>query len=214
MPPTQARPLTPNLLVEIYYFLNLASPVDLVFWSVILVGFFSLARISNLVKTKNTDFQLKRAHIKIHRDVMLLTFTRTKTLQFGEKLLEIPLVAIPQSILCPVSAVKRMLSVIPAPQQASAFLLPQKNGNIPYSYSRFQKKLKSVISKTGRNPRLFSSHSMRRGGASAAFQAGVPLNIIQTQGDWAGDSYLRYIALPQADRLSLAESMAQFVQED
>ena len=116
----------------------------------------------------------------------------------------------PDSILCPVRAYKRMLEAIPAPKDSSAFVIPVNRRLTDFTYSRFQKCLKSLITLTGRNPRLYSSHSMRRGGATSAFMAGVPTKVIQTQGDWASDSYLRYIKLPASERLELAEKLAEF----
>ena len=201
VPPTQAYPLTPQILAEIHDLLSFDSPLDLVFWSVLLTGFYSLARISNLVKTNKNNFQLSRKQVFLGKNLMLLIFTKTKTIQFGQRALKIPLVAQPDSILCPVRAYKRMLEDIPAPKDSSAFVIPVNRRLTDFTYSRFQKRLKSLITLTGRNPRLYSSHSMRRGGATTAFMAGVPTKVIQTQGDWATDSYLRYIKLPASERL-------------
>ena len=127
---------------------------------------------------------------------MLLIFTKTKMIQFGERALKVPLVAIPGSPLCPVSAYQQMVSTIPAPDTAAAFSHVVAGELKPYTYSKFQKKLKSAITAIGKDPRLYSSHSMRRGGATSAFEAGVQTSVIQTQGDWATDTYLRYVRMP------------------
>ena len=209
-PPTQAYPLTPRILTEIRGLLNFNSVLDVVFWSVLLMGFYSLARISNLVKTNKNSFQPSRRQVMLGEKLMLLTFTKTKTIQFGQRALKIPIMVQPDSPLCPVQAYKLMLEVIPAPKDSPAFVLPSKGSLIPFTYSHFQTRLKDLIAQTGRNPKLYSSHSMRRGGATTAFMAGVPLSVIQLQGDWATDSYLRYIKLPAAERLELAEKLADF----
>ena len=73
---------------------------------------------------------------------MLLVFTKTKTIQFGERALKVPLVAIPGSPLCPVSAYQQMVSTIPAPDTAAAFSHVVAGELKPYTYSKFQKKLK------------------------------------------------------------------------
>lgn len=206
-PPNQAHPLTIELLHEIHAILDFSVSADLVFWSIILLGFFTFARISNLVKTTHNEFQIKRGHVKVDSHMLLLVFTKTKTLQLGNKVLKIPVLSIPSSNLCPVVAYKSMISRIPAPLESPAFVIPKGGTLAPYTYNRFEQKLKNTIAATGRNPRLFSSHSMRRGGASSAFQAGVPTELIQTQGDWASDAYLRYITVSESDRLQVAQAL-------
>ena len=47
-----------------------------------------------------------------------------------------------------------------------------------------------------------TSHSLRAGGATNAFLAGVPSEIIKILGNWKSDCYLRYIRLPEQARLA------------
>jgi hypothetical protein len=46
---------------------------------------------------------------------------RSKTIQFGERLLIIPIVAIPGSSLCPVKAYLNMVKLVPAVNDAPAY---------------------------------------------------------------------------------------------
>ena len=39
----------------------------------------------------------------------------------------------------------------------------------------------------------FTGHSFHRGGASWAFQSGIPGELIQVCGDWVSDAYKRYL---------------------
>ena len=55
---------------------------------------------------------------------------------------------------------------------------------------------------------ITTGHSFRRGGATWAFQAGIPGELIQICGDWASDAYKRYLEFSMDDKLNLA---AQFV---
>ena len=50
----------------------------------------------------------------------------------------------------------------------------------------------------------FTGHSFRRGGASWAFQAGVPGELIQVCGDWASDAYKKYLEFSMQNKLDLA----------
>ena len=49
------------------------------------------------------------------------------------------------------------------------------------------------------DPADFSGHSLRRGGATFAFQCGIPSELIKLQGDWRSDAYMLYLTLPLAD---------------
>ena len=54
------------------------------------------------------------------------------------------------------------------------------------------------------DPHAFTGHSFRRGGASWAFQAGVPGELIQVCGDWASDAYKKYLEFSMQSRINLA----------
>ena len=49
----------------------------------------------------------------------------------------------------------------------------------------------------------FAGHSFRRGGASLAFQSGVPVEFIKMLGDWKSDSVLLYVTVPLQYRLNV-----------
>ena len=59
--------------------------------------------------------------------------------------------------------------------------------------------------------RRFSGHSLRRGGATFAFQCGIPSELIKLQGDWRSDAYMLYLSLPLADRLVLSNIVSDHV---
>ena len=113
--PRQAQPLSTDILLAIHPTLNSLLPNNVVFWCILIVDFFLFARISNLVKTGYTEFHIKRGQVIWSERLMLLNFTRTKTLQYCEKVLKIPVLANPSSKLCQVSAYKDMVRTIPAP---------------------------------------------------------------------------------------------------
>lgn len=53
--------------------------------------------------------------------------------------------------------------------------------------------LKKLCNSTGTDSQNFSSHCFRRGGASWAFHAWVPVELIQLQGDWTSDCFKKYL---------------------
>ena len=160
------------MLSDIHKGLEFSNLEDLVFWSILLTGFFSFARVSNLIQANVNDFHLRRSQVKITGEVMLLVFPITKTIQFGERVLKLPLVAIAGSPLCPVSAYQRIIAAIPAPAGAAAFSYLKSGMLKPYTYAKFQRKLKDSVWKLGKNLRLYSSHSMRREGHQQCLRQG------------------------------------------
>ena len=112
------------------------------------------------------------------------------------------------SCLCPVTAYKNILSLIPAQDSDPVFCINSDKGRlIPITYSKFQKKLKYMISKTGRNCNLFSSHSLCRGGCSWAFKSHVNSELIQHHGDWLSDAYKQYLSYDFEQKLSVSQLM-------
>ena len=132
----------------------------------------------------------------------------SKTIQFGERILQIPLISISGSILCPVAAFKAMCRKIKAKSDAPLFSLT--HGRY-VTYSKFQSKFKGLITKLSLNPDLYSSHSFRRSGATFAFKSGVSSELIQLQGDWKSDAYKRCLSFSLDDKLSVALKMKQHV---
>ena len=140
--------------------------------------------VPNSVEDFDPSKQLIRQDVKVFQDVLVVLIKWSKTNQFGSRLLQVPLVAIPESVLCPVLAFKNMIRDTPASVHDPAFVRRTDKGRIkPLLYKHLQEKIKNLISKSGRDPQLYSSHSFRRGGCTWAFKAGVPTDRIQHHGD-------------------------------
>ena len=63
--------------------------------------------------------------------------------------------------------------------------------------------IKHLASLISLEPQEFSGHSLPRGDATFTFQCGIPVELINLQGDWRSDAYMLYLLLPLADRLVL-----------
>ena len=46
-------------------------------------------------------------------------------------------------------------------------------------------------------------------GASLAFKAKIPIELIKIQGDWASDAYLAYLAIPLEQRIQVASRLSK-----
>ena len=58
---------------------------------------------------------------------------------------------------------------------------------VPVIYPLFRSTLRKFINCIGKNPKQFSTHSLRRGGASWAFSSEIPSELIHLYGDWKSD---------------------------
>lgn len=209
--PFQACPVTPQLLRDLSRVLDFTDKVDITFYCLCLFLFFIFARRSQFVPDSGSKKELfklvRRSDVKLVNGLLYVMFRWTKTLQAGGRVVVIPLAPVRGSILCPVSAYFRMISLIPAPSSSPLFVFPPSLQ--PMSYKSFQSVFRSLVGRTGRDPTLYSSHSFRRGGASFAYSIGVPGELIQAQGDWVSDCYKRYLHLDLDQRKRVSESMAQ-----
>ena len=210
--PKRASPMSLQLLSTFSTWLQLDDPVHATFWSLFLVAFFSMSRKSNLVLSQSSTVSpnyIKRKHVHFHVNSVTLDFTWSKTNQFGSRVHKVPLVAIPNSVLCPVQALVNMLSLVPAGPEQALFLVPaSKSKLIPVTYLNFQSFLKSLVKLVGLNPSDFSTHSFRRGGATHAFASSVPSELIKSHGDWSSDAYLVYLEFSFSQKLSVSKAMA------
>ena len=186
-----------------------------VHWTVYSCGlllFFTMARLGSVLPTSQdtkTKY-LTRDCINFSTEGMLITLLHTKTIQFGLRRLHIPLVKL-ELILCPVSAYRKCLSFLKSPQRSAFRYRDTKSGGYSnLNKSLFIKIFREVLQSAGEeDPAGFTGHSFRRGGASWAFQSGIPGELIQVCGDWVSDAYKRYLEFSTKNKLEIAQKFAR-----
>ncbi len=208
----KAAPMTPEILLEFRKILDLNDPLDATYWALFLVSYFLLIRASNVTprsaKKFNVAKQLTRSDVLLGKKVAVIDIKWTKTLQSGEKVFNMPLVALQNAKLCPVWALQNMCRLVPAQQHSPAFCNPDGSA---ISYWQFLNKLKQLIRLTGRDPSVYSGHSFRRGGCTALFDANVRDTLIKLIGTWSSSCYLEYIAWPLKSRFRASFEFAKFM---
>ena len=215
--PKQKLPINFDILRGIHSQLNLTYSVDAAFWAICLVAFFGMFRKSHLLISKVGSFdsskQLTKADFSFFQGGVLVRVRWSKTIQFREKVVQIPLIAAPCSIFCPVSAIYRAFSFTPhVSNNSQAFQWVHSSLNIrPFTYGFFMTKLRTCLTKCGLQGMDFGSHSFRRGGASLAFQAGLPLEIIKILGDWKSNAVLLYLTVPLDIRIKATTLLSQHI---
>ena len=139
------------------------------------------SRKSNLVPVSVKKFdgskQLCRRDIDGNNSFIIVSFKWTKTIQVGSRVLRLPLAAISNSKCCPIQAYKCMCELNPFSAHSPAFAAFHRKPVVPITYKQVQLKLKSLIGQVGLNPKLFFSHSLRRGiFASQGLRFGSPFS--------------------------------------
>ena len=81
-----------------------------------------------------------------------------------------------------------------------------------YVCTTAEKKLRQLIIRSGRNASFYSSHSIRRGGASFAFKTNVASELIQQHGDLISDCYKEYLMYDFNQKLSVSRKMCSYIQ--
>ncbi len=207
------QPVTPDILLDIYQHLSLSNTTHVAFWAATVVSFFGFLRKSNLVppsaKTFDPSRHLARRDLQLSEDILTIRLRYTKTIQFGERQLTLPLVRVPGSPLCPVSAVSLMFQRVPAPPSAPAFVFPCGRALWTLTHTSFVGYLRHFLQLAGHSPRKYSGHSFRKGGATFAATCSVPDHMIKFHGDWRSAAFERYITLPLSTRTSVTRAMAQ-----
>lgn len=208
-------PITPLLLAKIHSVLNFSQSQDITFWAACLVAFFSFFRKSNLFPPSALLFDqnkhLARDNVSFCSSGALIKVSWSKTIQFGQRTLQIPLPHIPNSKFCPCCTLKLSLLLHnpPTSTPCSAFLYRQGQQLKLLSYNLFLSKLKNCLRQVGVNPLAYSGHSFRRGGASFALECGLAPELIKSQGDWASNAYQLYIDPSLSHRLQVARKLGE-----
>ena len=195
---TQKLPITDTVLRGILAVLNFYKPFDICFWAVCVVAFFSFFRKSNLLIQSSHKFDPSKhlclSDVQFRSTGAVLSVRWSKTIQFRQKVLYVPLPHIENSPFCPSSALMLCTSLVkPQTKHIPLFSFPSPHGIQPITYPVFLTHLRLCLRKMGLNPSLFSGHSFRCGGASFALPCGIPADWIRLQGDWASDAYQRYL---------------------
>lgn len=215
-PPKQMLPMTPEILLAIKQKLDMTLPSDLTFWCACMLGFYGFLRKASMfpksVTNPGTDCLLK-GDIEIRSNAhFVLKVRRTKTIQFGERILSLPFCASPGQVLCPVRAL--FASLIHVQNDPSAPLFSYKSASGDYTcwtQEAFVTRLRSILNSVGLNEANYSGHSFRRGGATLAFRLGLSISEIKLRGDWRSSAVEKYIVFSEAQECFVAQALANGV---
>lgn len=154
------------------FFFDLCIPLHAAMWALFLVAFFSFLCNSNLVvknmRSVSSVKVLRCSHLILTENTAFLRILATKTIQFAQRSLNIPLPVIPGSILCPVAALHTHLKLNQVPASAPLFSVRASDSESvqAITYPQFSRFLPRSLQAIGADPSEFSPsfHSFQRGG--------------------------------------------------
>ena len=185
-----------------------------VFKAIFLIAFFGFLRISNLAPHAGGAFDPTR-HLTI-QDIaffdthMTLCIKWSKTLQTRDR---VHILTLPRlkSILCPVRALKKAISVYKPTGNQPLFQIHSRRGWQVVLDSRIRKVLTKLNIKIGYSPHHFTFHTFRRSGATLAYNSHMPIQKIKYHGSWTSDCVWRYIQQDSAYSQDIAMSFAKLI---
>ena len=152
-PVSQKCPITPDVLYKIQTVLNLNLSLEATFWAACLVAFFSFFRKSNLLPPSVAAFDphphLRNCDVRLYPWGIILVVHWSKTIQYRNRTLLVPVPRIAHSSLCPWSAVThafKLAGVYQSPQNAvePAFTFRESHDLKTLTYSIFNSKRKQT----------------------------------------------------------------------
>ncbi|CAC5386532.1 unnamed protein product [Mytilus coruscus] len=134
-----ALPIAPSILLKIREESDFDDVNSYTYWCIFLFAFYLICRKSNLVGTVDDSSKcLHREDISVFKDYLLVEFHWSKTIQFGERVLEIPIIKNLSSPLCAFITFKAMCIKFPVAASSPAVLVLPSREIKPVSYNMLQ----------------------------------------------------------------------------
>lgn len=196
--PRQAAPLLPGHLLHMFSYLTHNSGHNS--WrAAVLCSFRGLLRKCQVTYS---DSCLLRKDFQFFKWGMVLCIRRSKTIQFQERVLEVPVARCPNESICAVHWTERHFRELPANPDDPAFRIPSTEGRSnPLTYAIYQDSLRLFAARAGLDPSSISSHSLRRGGCTYLAMCGATMEELRTRGDWKSDTVFTYLKTPLSERI-------------
>jgi integrase len=223
LPPRQKAPISIALLEECLHDLDFHDPADQALWGVLCLAVFFVLRRSEIVATTATTFRwfaLKASDIAVIDSAgtptaepklaaaVCIRLRGSKTNQRGSPVTRM-LTRPGHPNLCPVlgallliRARGNLTASIPA-----AVFLSRAQRPCCVTAARVAQVIQAAARRRGEDPRQFRTHSLRAGGATNMYRAGVDALTIQFHGRWASDAFKLYTRLCNESVATVTERM-------
>ena len=162
-------------------------------------GFFGYLRLSNIVPQTAAAFDKTRhttvGDVFLRNHGITVSLKWTKTRQAHQAFL-VPLPTLGSSTICPFRAWRlfnvatRGLSITP---DTLLLVTTHEPMGLTVTSSMLRAMLRKAIGITALEPMKYTPHSLRRGGATFSYHAGVPIEHIMRHGTWKSDTVHQYL---------------------
>ena len=200
----QATPITLEILKRILKVVNLQDQKQLACWVALVLGFHLFLRKNNVVP--DTEKELSSSHLRrmdfaFHDGLLMATIVQTKTIQFSERELQMPIIENKSLDICPVYWFLNLVNSVQAKPFYHAFSYYTGRHMRVLTAKVLLQQSRTWLTFIGENANEFTLHSLRRRVASYAFQKNLPALYIKMLGDWQSDAYIKYIDSALRDRI-------------
>ena len=208
-PKTKKEPVTKEMLARMVGSLSddpSLSDVRLV--ASALLAFAAFLRYDELAKLRCCDVAIKKDSMEVH-----IASSKTDQYRMGDRVL----IARTGNCTCPVLMMERYFERAQIDRESKQNLfrgiVSTKNGEHlrasgSISYTRMRELFLRKVEELGYDPKQFSLHSLRAGGASAAANAGVPDRLFKRHGRWKSETAKDgYVKDSVAAMMSVSESL-------
>ena len=194
----QAAPLLPRELLRLFSVFH-PSRGHTAVRAAMLLSFRALLRKGHVT---DSECALKRGDLEFHQWGMMVCVKKSKTNQYRQRVHRIPVTKVKNEGLCAVYWARRHFEECPAPLDAQAFRIPRAGHSVPLPYNFYSSVLRLACGAVGLPPGDFSSHSLRRGGATFLRLCGASMEEIKERGDWKSDCVRQYLKASVVERLT------------
>ncbi len=202
--PRTRLPITLDILQKIKPSFNFRLHDDRMLWAILCVGFFTLARIGELVPGHGSKLKvtLECLSIKEDRGSLSLVGTKTDVERKGVELLFFR----NRSSCCPVTAMNAYLTGRPATARSAPLFVDSFGRSIGQAWvvSRLRQRLQTA----GFRGNLYSGISLRKGGAQELLILQANDKIIMGMGRWMSSCFNRYLRMEEVVVQQWQERMA------
>lgn len=206
--------ITPEMLLTYRGTLDRNSPTGAAMWACVLITFFGYFRKSNTTSESASPYTVGKCirvsdvEVVQFKHALKIVVRESKTRQTGKSTI-IWVAGFLGSPLDPVAAWvhHRTINKVEPVCHAFSFLVSRQVKAL--HHTMLVGAAKAMAAAVGLPADSVAGHSFRRGGATLAFQCGVPDVLIQRQGDWASLCYREYITISVDQSLLATRSMLQ-----
>ena len=206
---SQKLPFTLEQLRAMYGSFDHSKDLLMALWAVMIFCFRTLLRKSNVLPDASGKLHhvVRRSDVDFHDWGMLVYVRSTKTLQFKEYTLDIPVHRVREKAFDIVSLVEQHIKDYPGDLDSPLFLRKSTQGISPILYGDLLLFIKTLSSNIGLDHSKYGSHSMRRSSSVFLHELRVPLTDIMSLGDWSSLSVLSYLVTPESRKHAIQGSV-------